>query len=817
MDAGFEWIDAYTKIANALLPYKTKQKELLNFIYSMFDKMGITNNYLQDKQTVAGVNFDKIDPFTVMGIFNRNNTTANRIAIINHFLSFLKIEVEAPTNFDGIPILNGMLSCFFGGKEYNRGTHIDKLWELFETGIKLADTPSTETEAQFIKLFDFVISQPCSKWLTTMGLFWIRAYHFIPLDGNTRAYLNNNLSLGYKFNKIPNGRSYLNMCAEIKTILGENGDLSSFPALSQAAWIKAKNSNITTAYWLGGASYGSGDMSPEFIDNGVYAIDFGSEDISEIVTSSEELNKWIKSLSEASAKSAFELLCKMKAGDKIAIKSAWAKGKVSMLRIKAIGTVLDSVESGYAYDKHLGHTIPVEWEPVDPNIDYKIGGYLKTIHSVTKKLDIDTIFGKGLAGQPSKPDDDTISIDTILNCLGGLKKQHSILKNAKLFELNDSSKVLIRTSKLLSTGYFYGLQKSIVDENIEIDYMVLAKGSEGFYRIPYAVIYELCINGSFSLADKRESSEGYRIHLSSSGGEYKFKFPGDKEPMSIEKYYTSFAYDKSDFLNDVYMTSQKYDDITALLERKKNIILQGAPGVGKSYLAKRLAYSVLGLRDASKVEMVQFHQSYTYEDFIEGFRPAENAHFEVRQGVFYRFCQRAKNDKANKYFFIIDEINRGNLSKIMGELMLLIEHDKRGAEFSMPLTYSSERFYVPENIYIIGMMNTADRSLAMIDYALRRRFSFIPIEPAFENERFIADFGANYADADTVIEKMKKLNALIKAELDEGHLIGHSYFCSDKALAESDIDGIFRYEISELLREYFFDNESKLNEALKLL
>ena len=153
----------------------------------------------------------------------------------------------------------------------------------------------------------------------------------------------------------------------------------------------------------------------------------------------------------------------------------------------------------------------------------------------------------------------------------------------------------------------------------------------------------------------------------------------------------------------------------------------------------------------------------------------------------------------------------------MGELMLLIECDKRGKEFAVPLTYSGKIFYVPENLYIIGIMNTADRSLAMIDYALRRRFSFIPIEPAFDNERFIDDFRNNYTGADTVIEKLRKLNELITKELDSGHQIGHSYFCSDKPLDKKDIDGIFKYEIEELLREYFFDNPEKLDEVLKLL
>ena len=292
------------------------------------------------------------------------------------------------------------------------------------------------------------------------------------------------------------------------------------------------------------------------------------------------------------------------------------------------------------------------------------------------------------------------------------------------------------------------------------------------------------------------------------------EFDNDSEPIDEIEYP---LYTKDDFLLDVYITAKKYDDIVALLDRKQNIILQGAPGVGKSFMAKRLAYSIMGVKDERKIEMIQFHQNYSYEDFIEGFRPNESGGFRLMKGIFRDFCERAQNDKSNKYFFIIDEINRGNLSKVMGELMFLLENDKRGEDFAMKLTYSGKKFYVPENIYVIGMMNTADRSLAMIDYALRRRFSFVHMEPAFNDDGFISSFREMYLDADTVIDKMLKLNAFISKELDSGHQIGHSYFCSNEPLSDNDIAGIFKYEIKELLQEYFFDNSSNLEETLKLI
>ena len=194
-------------------------------------------------------------------------------------------------------------------------------------------------------------------------------------------------------------------------------------------------------------------------------------------------------------------------------------------------------------------------------------------------------------------------------------------------------------------------------------------------------------------------------------------------------------YTKDDFLNTVFMDNAEYDRLVGLLMHEKNIILQGAPGVGKTFIARKLAYSIMGEANTDRVEIVQFHQSYSYEDFVIGYRPAENQPFELSTGIFYNFCKKAEeDDEKNPYFFIIDEINRGNLSKIFGELFMLVEKDKRGIE--IPLLYGKRKFKIPKNVYIIGTMNTADRSLAIIDYALRRRFAFYNVTPKFDDEKF---------------------------------------------------------------------------------
>lgn len=302
-----------------------------------------------------------------------------------------------------------------------------------------------------------------------------------------------------------------------------------------------------------------------------------------------------------------------------------------------------------------------------------------------------------------------------------------------------------------------------------------------------------------------------------------------QEGHSQDEQETAQPYSLNDALHELFLERAELEELLATWENKFNLILQGAPGVGKSFVSRRLAYCLLGEKAPERVRSVQFHQSYSYEDFVRGYRPSSDGGFSLQDGVFYEFCKQAADDPENRYVLLIDEINRGNLSKILGELMLLIEADKREAasegqrEWTARLAYSNpdeEEFWVPDNLFILGMMNTADRSLSLVDYALRRRFAFAEVPPKFSSAGFqgkLAQSGIPGELRKKIATRMEELNATIAADknnLGPGFRIGHSFFVPRAPVHQPEVwyDRVVRTEIHPLLLEYWFDEPEKADQ-----
>lgn len=293
----------------------------------------------------------------------------------------------------------------------------------------------------------------------------------------------------------------------------------------------------------------------------------------------------------------------------------------------------------------------------------------------------------------------------------------------------------------------------------------------------------------------------------------------EKYVDAIFNFTGNFGYTKTELLREVFMDEEVLDDIIFNLEQKKNIILQGPSGVGKTFIAKRICYFHQGNRDNSNIEVVQFHEYYTYEEFIRGYRRGKSGEDYIKNGIFYEFVKRAQEYPEHKYYFIIDEINRGDLNKIFGELTMLIENNKRGKENSIKLLYSDldEYFYIPENVYIIGTLNISDNTLNSIGYPLRRRFGFIDIEPVFENID-LRNYMGNYIGvemADKVVCKMSQLNKIIEEDsyLGKKYKIGQSYFMISEKVDEYQVHSWYRQvikrDIEPLIREYMINKDEE--------
>jgi 5-methylcytosine-specific restriction protein B len=824
----YTWIPFYIEFGQKLLKYRNNRTPLVNWIYDNIDGSLIKHF----KDAPDGRRVPDTDPFTVMAIVNRGITWGKKIALCKQFKSFLEISAPVPQDFSGVPEMNNMLSNFMAFEGDREDGDIERLWNLFECAVLDKDIEEA---------YNALKNQYLIKYNITMGLFWIRPDKYLALDGNNKAKL---ASLG-----IASFDGRFVQYKEYKAIMERLDDkiasgeinCSNYADFSHEAYIKDdsrtkdttsvnSSTNNQKMYW----TFSPGEQASKWdfcVNEGVMCIGWDKLGDYSQYSSIEETNQAIKRFypTGGSAKNdtlaVWQFLNEMKLGDVVFAK----KGRNTI-----IGRGI--VESKYMFDDNLPnykHIRRVKWTDVGEWKTEEVHA-MKTLTNVTRYKDyVDRLNAlidgnkipehkdsKGkqywwLTGSPkywSPSNDWEVGGDidyTLYNEKGNKRRVFKHFYEAKPGDLviaYESSPVL----QIVALG-------RVVSET-DGEVLYIRKTEELLSPVPYT---EILNNPNLKESEPvMNRCQGSLFRLSEDEYEEIMRLirRDNPEPVEDEEEETeeNTIYSDEDFLNDVYMDMHQLQTLKSLLNRKKNLILQGAPGVGKTFAAIRLAYAIMGEKDEDRVKIIQFHQNYSYEDFVMGYKPNAEKGFSLVNGIFYDICQQAKLHHDVPYFLIIDEINRGNLSKIFGELLQLIEADYRDSPIQ--LAYNKQRFSVPSNLYLIGMMNTADRSLAMIDYALRRRFSFYEMKPAFENSSFKEYIEEKHDPRlNNLVKALKELNKVIADDdsLGNGFCIGHSYLCN---LEEKyDLESIVEYDIVPMLREYWFDNDERFNnEARKL-
>lgn len=814
----FTWIPFYKEFAQKLLQFRNNRRPLVDWIYGNID----ANLIKHFKDAPDGRHVPDTDPFTVMAIINRGISYNKKIELCKQFKNFLGISEPVPHDFAGVPEVNNMLSNFMAFEVNREEGDIERLWDLFECAVLDKDIE---------KAYNALKNQYLIKYNITMGLFWIRPDKYLALDGNNKAKLVSLgiASFGGKFvsykeykeimirldAKMASGEVPSANYAEFSQMAYSQNDGSSTRDLPKVTNSNPQNSSV--AYW----TFSPGEKASKWqlcINEGIMCI--GWDELGDLrkYKSREEMRYEVKKLRFKDGSAVNDSLAvwqfshEMKPGDIVFAK----KGKTQI-----IGRGI--VESEYMFDSartEFKHVRKVRWTNIGEwTTDDRFA--VKTLTNITQYADYVERLNMLVEGKDTPEPAESMD-----------KQYWWLVANPKIWSLSNLNIGEEQAYRLYNDEghkrrifqHFLNAKEGDVVVGYEssptqqiVALLVVSKANDG-KTIVFEKSETLPEPISFSILRSTPGLDNMEYMKNQQGSFFKLTadeydiimelIRGDNPSSKKEK---KEAYDKSKFFDEVFVTYKDYDQLEGLLLRKKNLILQGAPGVGKTYAAKRLAYALMGEKDDDRVMQVQFHQNYSYEDFVMGYKPNEEGGFELKNGIFYRFCKRAAADRDRKYFFIIDEINRGNLSKVFGELLMLIENDYR--DKPIQLSYRDELFAVPDNLYIIGMMNTADRSLAMIDYALRRRFSFFEMKPGFETIGFKKEIKKLMdPHLDNLVKAIIELNKVIEGDdsLGSGFCIGHSYLCNLDG--GYDLESIVEYDIIPMLKEYWFDNNERFNQ-----
>jgi len=833
----FTWIPIYEEIARKILAFENRQAELLDLLGKLRAE-GLKVIQLNDRDASGKViPLAEIDPLTFFASFNRTSSVPGRQAILQRLKTAWNLTTPVPQDFEGIPLANAQNSWAFAYAADREPTDVPILWRVTREAVE----KDWRTFDQNLFNEALGISQMGLARMS-MSLFWMKPRAYLSLDKNTRAYFERHGIIC----ESKTAAAYHSWMEKVVAKIGDDFPQISLDAYQENGGIVADDGDadgndayklhevskepVSRRYWTLSAGEG-GEMWEDFYQNGIAAI--GWDDLGDLTAfkNKDDLRAKLKELWPADTDKKNDTHACWQFAHEIAVGDViFAKQGLSKLYGYGV------VESGYHFDEsrsNYQHTHQVKWHSKgewEMPEDGKMA--MKTLTDITRWPEFVKKIGHKVGLEVGEEPD------------SGVKP--AVSNGVAYWWLNANPKIWDFRTASIGSVQTYTSHNEAGNKRQKFKHFAAVKPGDlliGYVTTPDKEIVAICeITKALHGIPGKEAIEFRKIEQFSepvtwaelqavpalSKCEPIVNNQGSLFAVTDDEYEAIRAlidernlgtqlpkpasFTKADALAGLFMSVGKHDEIIARLKRKKALILQGPPGVGKTFVARRLAFAMMGMKDVRRVAMVQFHPSYGYEDFVQGFRPTRTG-LERRDGVFYQFVRLARNDPDRDWFFIIDEINRGNLAKIFGELLMLIEADKRGPEHAIPLTYSEspdETFYLPTNLYFIGTMNTADRSLAMVDYALRRRFAFETLDPALDSPVFATWLKERKA-SDALIERIRtkfgNLNEVITNERDLGSRfrIGHSFFCPPDGHApdEAWYREVIAGEIQPLLEEYF--------------
>ena len=784
--SNFTWIPFYKELAQKILTYKDKQSELIEFLNQLKDD-GLPTIPLNDKDIDnKEIMLDAIDPFTFLASFNRGITDDNRLKIVVKVKTKFNVSCDSPTDFSGIPVYNNQKSWLFAFKKDRRPEDIPLLWELAENAINNPDNIAPELFNSCLNILGV------GATYLTVGLFWLNPEKFAACDKVITSYLKDN---GLVFNGVKSFSDYTAYCQNIRNLIPEEP----YYQLSYEAWQENNNKGVirpkdsSQRHWL----YAPGENAElweEFYANGIMAL--GWDELADLNTFPDKASivKRLQEFYETTgskkndATANDEFYSTMAIGDIVFVK----KGRTELLGFGV-------VTSDYYYDlsrERYKHCRKVDWKKKGRwSLDHNLA--VKTLTDITKyssehsdyKLYSDRLMAVINGSYVSQQSDNSQVINhmhplnQVLFGPPGTGKTYNSINHA----------VAIVEGKTLAS--IESENKGNRQEVLRRFQAYIDSGLVVFTTFHQSMSYEDFIEGIKPVeADEQlnyEVQSGlFKTLAESALANYNNakKGTGKKSFEAVwEQYLTPL---NEEVTIPVKMKKSSYKIVQV---NDRTIFFDKNSGESKHTLSLR---SLKSMYDAGVNQVIK-----------GGLQP----YYEALLGQLLILGAETGKVELKNYVIIIDEINRGNVAQIFGELITLIEQDKRignDEALTVTLPYSKKKgFGIPSNLYIVGTMNTADRSVEALDTALRRRFRFIEMPPRYD----LADL-ENKIEGISLKTLLSTLNSRIEKLLDKDHLIGHSYFLQVKNTA--DLSHVFHQNIVPLLQEYFYGDFAKIGLVL---